>query len=181
MLSSGLPQFGYQAIVTPPPMLTSGLQQTYNLGGGIVDADPFTPGIQAQPGTIIQTGPSTILSSGIKPFGGMFQTGPIDMDPITPGIQTQAGTVTITGPSTVVSTGFNGIGGQPIGGIIDADPLTPGIQAQPGTIIPTGQSYVVGNLNQGGFGGCPWWLWLLVALLLVGGLIGAFSWFRSRG
>lgn len=187
MLSSGViagPPLGFQTTFSQPPILTSGIQ---NFGGAVVDADPITPGIQLQPGTITPTGPPTVVSAG-GGFGtsiGNFPVGLVDMDPITPGIQTQAGTVTLTGPTTVVGGGVGGYGyGGAVGGVVDADPLTPGIQTQPGVIRQTGPSYVVGN--QGAFGVgtgiCPWWVWPLLGLLLLGAIIGVvYAYFRSRG
>jgi hypothetical protein len=180
MLSSGV-------ISGPTPMLSSGVQQNI-IGGGLFDADPITPGIQLQPGTVTVTGPTTMLSSG--GFGSSnFPTGIVDADPFTPGIQSQPGVITQTGPTTVISGGnvLGSIAGglqQSIGGVYDADPFTPGIQSQPGVITTTGPSVVVGYSNQGWWtaclnnqccpcpGGCPWWLWPLLGLLLLGTLIG---------
>jgi hypothetical protein len=191
MLSSGV-------ISGPTPMLSSGLQQNI-IGGGLFDADPITPGIQLQPGTVTVTGPTTMLSSGIGGFGTTnFPTGIVDADPFTPGIQSQPGIITQTGPSTVISGGnvLGSITGglqQSIGGIYDADPFTPGIQSQPGIITPTGPPVIVGYSNQGCWtsclnnqccqspGGCPWWLWPLLGLLLLGALIGGlYSCFKPN-
>lgn len=212
MLSSGViggAPAGFQTNVLTSGIARSGFQQNF-VGGGLIDADPFTPGIQAQPGVITATGPSTVVSTGAR--GGAFGFGGpvIDADPFTPGIQAQPGVVTATGPSTVVGN-VNGTilgggfqqGGFQQGGLIDADPLTPGIQSQPGVITATGPSVVVsygnqsqcgnccrGNLGYGNqspcgcgnicspyacsnrFRVCPWWLWPLLGLLLLGALIG---------
>jgi hypothetical protein len=186
MISSG-------AISGPTPMLSSEFQQNI---GGLIDADPITPGIQLQPGTFTATG-ATMLSSGIGMGGTTFQTAIVDADPITPGIQAQAGFVTQTGPTTVVSGGnvlgsIAGIGGltQSIGGVYDADPITPGIQSQPGMITPIGAPVVVGHVNQGCCANaaclgsclcCPWWLWPLLGLILLGALTGGlYSCFKPK-
>jgi hypothetical protein len=195
MLSSGLiaPQVNYQTTtaITATPMLTSGVfnsgiqQNSY----GVVDADPITPGIQLQPGVLTATGITTMLTSGLA---NTFPTGFVDADPITPGIQLQPGTITQTGPTTVVSggnLGFGSIAGvntlqQSFGGVVDADPITPGIQSTPGVITQVGPSVVVGRVNTGVCGclsGCPWWVWPLLGLLLLGGLIGGlYACFRPK-
>lgn len=152
------------------------------LQGGIIDADPLTPGIQLQPGIVTPTGPSTVISSGR--IGTNFASGFVDMDPFTPGIQSQPGTITPTGPSTIVSGGLGAIG-QPFGGIVDADPLTPGIQSRPGIVTPVGPSVVTGSVNNGwnnqGCNRCPMWVWPLLGLLLLGGLIGGlYSLFKPK-
>jgi hypothetical protein len=138
-----------------------------------------------------------MLSSGIGMGGTTFQTAIVDADPITPGIQAQAGFVTQTGPTTVVSGGnvlgsIAGIGGltQSIGGVYDADPITPGIQSQPGMITPIGAPVVVGHVNQGCCANaaclgsclcCPWWLWPLLGLILLGALTGGlYSCFKPK-
>jgi hypothetical protein len=238
MLSSGLiggAPIGLQSNLLASGIARSGFQQNF-VGGGLVDADPITPGIQAQPGVVTPIGPPTVVSSGAR--GGTFGFGGpvIDADPLTPGIQAQPGVITATGPSTVVGNvngtilggGFQQQGFQTIGGgIIDADPLTPGIQAQPGVITATGPSVVVGYGNQPQCGNCcggnlgypnqsqcgnccggnlgypnqspcgcgnicspyacsngcrvcPWWLWPLLGLLLLGGLIGGLYAFLSK-
>lgn len=186
MLTSGLrsgPPIGFQTTITPPPMMSSkimssGIQQTYNYGGGIIDADPITPGIQMQPGTLTTTGPSVVVSTG--GFGGGFPTGIVDADPITPGIQASPGIVTQTGPTTIVSrSGFNSMVG---GGVYDADPVTPGIQSTPGVITQSGPSVFVGNVNrQTGWNWCPWWLWPVLGLLLLAVIIGGlYALFRPK-
>ncbi len=195
MLSSGVisgPPIGFQVpqpmlssgMQMPQPMLSSGMmnsgmQQNFNVGGGFMDVDPISPGIQSQPGVLTATGPSTVVSGGV--MGGNFPTGIVDADPITPGIQSQPGIVTATGPSTMVQGGYNtnlGVIGQPQGGIVDADPFTPGIQARPGTVMATGPSVIVGSTYRQG---CPWWVWPLLGLLLLGALIGAlYSMFRPK-
>ena len=186
MLTSGVrsgPPVTFQTTITPPPMISSkimssGIQQTYNYGGGIVDADPITPGIQAQPGTITATGPSVVVSTG--GFGGGFPSGVVDADPITPGIQTSPGTLTQTGPTTVVSRPT--LGSIVGGGVIDADPITPGVQSTPGMITQTGPSVVVGNINRrGDMDWCPRWLVPLLGLMLLAGAIaGLYVSFRPR-
>lgn len=191
MLSSGVisgPPLGFQTSITPAPVLTSGIRNT-NFGG-LVDADPITPGIQLQPGTITQTGPSTVVGGGF--VGNSFAAPLVDADPITPGIQAQAGVITATGPSTF-TTGYQQAGYQQLGyqqtvggyqqvvggGLIDADPITPGIQAQAGVITPTGPPVVVGYSNQNQ-NCCPWWLLPLLCLLLLAGLLGGLYAYFSR-
>jgi hypothetical protein len=188
MMTSGI-------ISNPTPMLSSGLQQ--NIVGGLIDADPITPGIQLQPGTFTATGATTMLSSNNGIGGTSFQTGIVDADPITPGIQAQAGFISQTGPTTLISGGnvlgsIAGIGGltQSIGGVYDADPITPGIQSQPGVITPIGAPVVVGHVNQGCCANtacfnscqcCPWWIWPLLGLLLLGALLGGlYSCFKPK-
>lgn len=195
-------------------MLSSGLRQPGfipgNVGfggfsGGVVDADPLTPGIQSQPGVVTAVGPPRVIQAGTG-MGGFqgLNTAVVDADPLTPGIQAQPGVLTATGPSQVVGGGFGGVqqfgyqqgfqtGFQQvgaIGGVVDADPLTPGIQAQPGTITATGPTRVVsggypGFQQPGAFGGlwncCPWWVWPLLCFLLLAGLIaGIWAAFRTR-
>ena len=149
------------------PFANHGFSTGFN-AGGIVDADPFTPGIQAQPGVITATGPSQVVGGGFaggvaasgfrQPgfvqgnvgFGGIGG-GVVDADPFTPGIQAQPGVVTATGPSRVVQQGNGAFGGFQQtstfgavgGGLVDADPFTPGIQTQPGVITATGPSQIV--------------------------------------
>ena len=198
MLSSGVisgPPVNFQTSIIPAPaVLTSGIassnfQQNINYtGGALIDADPVTPGIQSQPGTITQTGPTTIVGGGA--VGTSFATPLVDVDPITPGIQAQPGVLTATGPSTFVSgyqqTGYQQVGYQQNvgayqqvvgGGVIDADPITPGVQAQAGIITPTGPPVVVGYGNQNC---CPWWLWPLLCILLLAGLLGGLYAYFSR-
>ena len=149
-------------------MLTSGLRQQQafaagNVGFGgfsapVVDADPLTPGIQAQPGVVTATGPARVVQQGVGVAGGFQQVGAIggglvDADPLTPGIQAQPGVITATGPSQVVGGAYGGAVGYQqgfqTGGLVDADPLTPGIQSQPGVVTATGPARVV----SGGYGG----------------------------
>lgn len=176
--------------ITPAPMLTSGVMNSSirrgNNLGPIIDADPFTPGIQLQPGVFTATGPSTVLTSGIQTS---FPIGNYDADPITPGIQAQPGTVTITGPTTIVgrNDGFNTVGGintiqQSFGRGVDADPITPGIQAQPGLVTPVGVPAVLqGGYPNNWWNNCPWWVWPVLGLLLLTVLIGGlFSLFRPK-
>lgn len=70
----------------------------------LIDADPITPGIQSQPGTIQITGPTTVIGNSFS-GNSAIQAGNllIDADPITPGIQTQAGVITATGPTVIVA------------------------------------------------------------------------------
>lgn len=196
------------------PSVVVGQSGGVNVSGirsaAVYDADPFTPGIQAQPGIITATGPSTgggMLSSGA--FGG-FGGGIVDADPFTPGIQAQPGTVTVTGPTTTVSSinqggiltsgvygqtfqtntvqhhvtpmlgsvgnvGILNSGGNYQRGIVggvDLDPITPGYQTGPGLVTQTGPSRVIGRVGQSCFDCCPWWLWTLLGLLLLGALLG---------
>ena len=180
MLSSGV-------ISGPPQMLVPGLGAALtsdinnSVGGGIVDYDPITPGIQSQPGILTLNGSLNRGSSGYSnfpiPAGGV-----VDYDPITPGIQSQPGVVTAVGPPVVISQsiGSNRVNNfaQPTG-MVDADPYTPGIQSQPGIVSAVGPSTVVGNVGnrsslQQPFNpcSCPWWLWPLLALMLVAPLLG---------
>ena len=156
--ASGFRQPGFGQGVAPG-FAQGGFQGGVGFGGvsaGIVDADPFTPGIQAQPGVVTATGPSRTVQQG--GFGGGFGGGVVDADPFTPGIQAQPGTLTATGPTQVVGGGVVtssrqpsniGFGGFSGAGVVDADPFTPGIQAQPGVVTATGPSQVVGG---GAFG-----------------------------
>jgi hypothetical protein len=98
--------------------------------GGVIDADPITPGIQATPGVVTPVGPPRVVGGG-APIG-----------------------VGIGGPVGVGIGGPIGVGVQrPIGGIgfggIDADPITPGIQTRPGVVTPVGPPRVVGGNNFG--------------------------------
>lgn len=176
--------------------------------GGVVDADPFTPGIQAQPGILTTTATGGMLTSGVA--GGYGQI--VDADPFTPGIQAQPGVITATGPSTisninqgVITSGAYGqtiqtntyqqqamlgtiantalltsgnFQNRAVGGV-DLDPFTPGFQSTPGIVTQSGPSRVIGRV--GFFDTCPWWLWPLLALLLLAGLIGGlYAYFRPR-
>lgn len=85
--------------------------------GPIIDADPITPGIQANPGVVTPVGPPRVVGGGpvgFRPnpvgFGGF---GAVDADPITPGIQSRPGVVTAVGPSRAVGGGFGGPGVRP--------------------------------------------------------------------
>ena len=130
-------------------MQTSSFNRSVGFGG-VVDADPFTPGIQAQPGIVTATGPSTVVGhTGGVNVSGIRTGGIVDADPFTPGIQAQPGILTTTGVATggMLSSGFNG---GAFGAIVDADPFTPGIQAQPGTVTVTGPTTTVSTINQGG-------------------------------
>jgi hypothetical protein len=83
--------------------------------GGVIDADPITPGIQAQPGIVRPVGPPRVVGGpgfGTSVVGGPIIGGPgfggpgfgggfRDIDPITPGIQTRPGVITATGPSVI--------------------------------------------------------------------------------
>lgn len=222
-------------------MIASGYQGTGFGGmgfgaGGVVDADPITPGIQSQPGVVTPTGPPRVVSgpgaigggmlgsgfmasgyrgvgaTGINAvnttFAGGVGVGAFDADPITPGVQGQPGVVTPTGPSRVIS-GPGAVGGVLSGalaggvmatgvgrsGFGDVDPITPGYQTTPGIVSATGPTRVV----SGGFAAnapygsavyasgvglpvyrsytcCPWWLWTILGLLLLSGLIaGLYS------
>ena len=199
-------------------------------GVGMIDADPITPGIQAQPGIVTPTGPprivggpgfvgggmmgggSTMMTSGVMTSGyrgvgiegvnTTFGGGLIDADPITPGFQAQPGVLTSVGPPAIVGVTGGAVGGalsNALGGTLltsnvrrsgllgfDADPVTPGIQAQPGIVTSVGPTQVVGTAVGYGSGiygtpgyvgrscwsCCPWWLWIVLGLLLLGGLVG---------
>ena len=188
---------------------------------GVVDADPVTPGIQAQPGVVTPTGPPRVVGAPGAIAGGAFASGyrgigvpgvgttftggigggVIDADPVTPGIQAQPGVVTPTGPPRIIS-GPGAIGGAGFTsmaragfGAVDADPVTPGIQATPGVVTPTGPSQIVsGGYGYGAgaypsqfglcnnyCGGCPWWVWIIIGLLILGALVGGlYSWGSRR-
>ena len=158
-LGGGVVASGYRGVGI------SGIGATYagGVGGGIVDADPITPGIQAQPGVVTPTGPPRVV-------GG-------------PGAVGSALSGVFGGSAIASGMARSGFAG------VDADPITPGIQGSPGVVTPIGPTKVV----QAGYGSglypsqvgygyrncvcCPWWLWTLLGLLLLGGLIGGlYSW-----
>lgn len=137
-------------------------------------------------------------------FGGVGYggaTGVVDADPVTPGIQAQPGVVTPIGPPRVISgpgaaagAGFSSIA-RPGFGAVDADPITPGIQATPGVVTPVGPPQAVSQVGMGygtaypsqyGFcnnncAACPWWVWTILGLLLLGALVGGlYSWGSRR-
>ena len=136
-----------------------------SVGGGVIDADPITPGIQAQPGVVTPTGPPRVVG-GPGAVGGALSGA-------------FAGTAMTSG---IARSGFIGV---------DADPITPGVQGSPGIVTPIGPSKVIqagygSGLSQVGYGyrncaWCPWWLWTLLGLLLLGGIIGGlYSWNTHR-
>lgn len=95
--------------------------------GGIIDADPITPGIQSTPGVVTPVGPPTVLPGG---YGGPVGIG----GPVGFGRP-------IGGPIGGFGTSF--VGGRPGFGY-DADPISPGIQTRPGVITATGPTMVGG-------------------------------------
>ena len=144
--------------------------------GGLVDADPITPGIQSTPGIVTPVGPPTIagvstyappaISTYVPPVAtyappvSTFATSvvaapPILAPPILPPV-TQPFV-----PAPVVPTFTGSVVGGPIlrptsfGGVrpgfgVDLDPITPGIQARPGVVTATGPTVGAGF---GGIGG----------------------------
>lgn len=93
----------------------------YGPGGGIIDADPITPGIQSTPGIVTPVGPSTI--SGIA--GGPYGPPPIGY----------GGSVLPPGgfPSAV---GYGGSGFPPGSGLPPGS-LYPGVSAYNQSVIPS--------------------------------------------
>lgn len=98
--------------------------------GGVVDADPITPGIQAQPGVVTPVGPPRVV--GGAPVGVGYG-GPVGIG--------YGGPVGVGVPRPVGPIGF--------GGGFDADPITPGIQTRPGVVTPVGPPRMVGGNNFG--------------------------------
>ena len=175
----------------------------YGASSGIVDADPITPGVQAQAGIVTPTGPPRVVSgpgalgmasgiaaSGYRGVGGVgvgglgvgnvgfsnvntnlaggFAAGGIDADPITPGIQSQPGVVTPIGPSKVISQGT---------GFVNGAGYASGVNYASGVYgTRTGTGYV-GYRN---CACCPWWLWTILGLLLLAGIIGGLYAFNSE-
>ena len=138
--------------------------------GGLVDADPITPGIQSTPGIVTPVGPPTIagvstygppaISSYVPPVS-TFHTSvvaapPILAPPILPPPITALPAVTQPlVPAPVVPTFTGSVVGGPIlrptsfGGVrpgfgVDLDPITPGIQARPGVVTATGPTVGAG-------------------------------------
>lgn len=94
--------------------------------GGVIDADPITPGIQSTPGIVTPVGPPTIA-------GGYA---PLPYRPAFGGVST----VGFGGPTTIIPGGV-GYPGAGFGGFnrgIDLDPISPGIQTRPGVVTATG-------------------------------------------
>ena len=125
----------------------------------MADADPITPGIQAQPGFVTQIGPAMVVGN----------TGAV------------GGALSNALGGTMLGSRLRG--SRVIG--FDADPITPGIQTQPGVVTPIGPAQVVGSVGYGSgiygtqsyVGGncwncCPWWLWIALGLLLLGAFLG---------
>lgn len=157
LMNSGVMTSGYRGVGV------EGVNTTFGgavLGGGLVDADPITPGIQAQPGVVTPVGPPVV-------FGNAGAVG---------------GALSNALGGTLLGSGLrrSGVIGY------DADPITPGIQSQPGVVTPLGPTQVVGSTvgyGSGVYGTpgyigrswlscCPWWLWIVLGLLLLGALIG---------
>lgn len=94
-----------------------------------------------------------------------------------------------------------------LGHIVDMDPISPGIQPQPGVLTLTGPSKILGhmeNINRvspvnrylgdnslvyesargfvqkRNYFCCPWWLWTLLSLLLIGGILGGIYSFNPK-
>jgi hypothetical protein len=133
---------------------------TVAFGQGLVDHDPITPGIQSQPGVVTPVGPPRVVSQG--GFGGVNTSVQYNQ-------MYASGGIANTGllASGVVN---NTIAGGFIGSGVDVDPITPGIQTQPGIVTAIGPTRVV---SRGGWWNCcPWWLWPLLGLLLLGALLG---------
>ena len=91
--------------VATPLVTTTGIAPLPT--GPLIDADPITPGIQANPGVVTPVGPPRVVG-GAPPIGfrpnpmGFSNYGAIDADPITPGIQTRPGVVTPMGPPRTI-------------------------------------------------------------------------------
>jgi hypothetical protein len=101
------------------PVPVAGYGTGYGVGG-VIDADPITPGIQARPGVVTPVGPPRVVGGG-APIG-------------------IGGPIGIGAPRPIGGIGFGGI---------DADPITPGIQTRPGVVTPVGPPRVVGGNNFG--------------------------------
>jgi hypothetical protein len=108
--------YGCGGVPVPVPVGTG-----IGMGGGVIDADPITPGIQATPGVVTPIGPPRVVSGG-APIG-IRTPGPIGV-----------------GVPRPIGVGFGGF---------DADPITPGIQTRPGVVTPVGPPRVVGGNNFG--------------------------------
>ncbi len=95
---------------------------------------------------------------------------------------------------TTTTTTTPVVGGGAIGGVVDAGVAVPhthltttaaapvgfaGGVTTPGYINNVGYYPTTGNFCSRRCGGLPWWLWILLGLLLAG-LIGGLSWFLKR-
>lgn len=140
--------------------------------GQFGDADPITPGIQATQGVVTATGPSTVV--GVR--GGNF--GMTNSTYVQGGYNTAVTSQMATG--SIVNTGLLASGFVRNGGV-DLDPFTPGVQSTPGIVTQTGPSQVVGRVGNNCWDSCPWWIWPLLGLLLLGALIGTlYAIFRPK-
>lgn len=99
----------------------------------------------------------------------------VDQDPITPGFQNQPGLFTQTGPSIIVPSvqSETVIMGNPSFPVVDLDPITPGIQSFPPNISTVGPTTIIGPAGaKKWYRSCPWWIWVIIALGVLGLLIG---------
>ena len=203
--NQGLMASGYQGI------RASGIGAGFGAFGSVVDADPLTPGIQAQPGIVTQTGPSVVVG-GPGMMGGALSGG-FGTSVTTSGVTGYGANALIGNTAVMGNTAMMGNTGFIGGAVIDADPVTPGIQAQPGLVTQAGPSQIIGNVNAGmgglaasglGVGGygsnvmayrsgvygsqgyrncacCPWWLWTILCLLLLVALLSGLYYFAGPG
>ena len=192
LIANNVMASGYRGVGIPGVNTTFGATL-----GGVIDADPITPGIQSQPGIVTPTGPPRLV--GGPAFGGVggAVSGAFGGNVLTSTVGPMGGVGTFGGATTLggltnVSTfgGVSTLAGNGLIGGIDADPITPGIQAGPGTVTQVGPSRVVGNtgLASSTFNNnlsnvyptpgyrnctcCPWWLSTILGLLLLTAVVG---------
>lgn len=153
-LPGQLPTLNTSAVILPPKIMSTTIPGSGLLQGSVIaapapfvgDIDPITPGIQVAPGTLIPTGPSSIVSGG---FGNQ-------------GFGTQQ----------IMGRGF-------FGGV-DVDPITPGTQLTPGIVHQTGPSQFAGRVGGNLWDCCPWWIWTIIGLLLLGLFVGGIYGYTNR-
>lgn len=127
--------------------------------GGVIDADPITPGIQSTPGVVTPVGPPRVVGGspypGISnfappvatyapPIASTYQStyAPVVTQPFVPPIVAPTIGTTIGGPGYIGGPGI-GLGRPGFG--LDLDPITPGRQVTPGVVTATGPSFVLGR------------------------------------